>query len=386
MNRKKLLQSKSRGSAMALMMVALVVLLVTGVGLLSMGLRSRLFALRTASEIAARCAADAGLTKAVFEMNQKLKAIPWSDSNLPQVTNETLANCDALFSYTITGDGSSGYTVESIGSYGRAERKVRSTLRLRGLFESAILVQETIRLKTGTIVDGYDSSNPSAEDVPVQIATTSTEPGSISLGGASVDGEALVGVDGYFPVVTPPILPDMGAAIDIQGTALTIGLADSGMYTGISVKRGTGTSGALVIDAGAQGGEVVLYITGDVGLGQDCELVIKPNTSLVMYLDGDLVTGNSSGINNESQDPTAFVLYGTGHDQNFDLKAKSEWYGAVYAPNADVTIKAGSTVSGSFVCSNFSAGEGSLILYDEALRDVTTTDVGVVFVVDRWYE
>lgn len=386
MNRKKLLKSERKGTVMALMLVALMVLLLTGVGLLSMGLRSRIFALRTASDIAARSAADAGLAKALFEMNKKLKVKPWNDSTLPQITSEALPGCDATFSYTITGDSSRGYVVESVGNYGRAERKVRSTLRLRGLFDSAILVKETITLKMGTLVDGYDSSNPGAEDVPVQIATTSTEPGSISLEpGGTVDGEALVGVDGYFPVVTTPVLPDMGT-VDIQGTNLTIGPADSGKYAGISVTRGTGGAGALVIDAGADGGEVVLHVTGDIWLGQDCELVIKPNTSLVIYLDGDLVAGNSSEINNETQDSTSFVLYGTGEDQNFDLKAKTEWCGAVYAPNADVSIKAGSTVSGSFISSNFLAGSGSLILYDMALRDATTSDVGVYFVVDRWFE
>jgi hypothetical protein len=381
MNRKKLLQSKRKGSAIALMMVALVVLLVTGVGLLSMGLRSRVFALRTASEIAARCAADAGLTKAIFEMNQNLKVIPWSDSNLPQVTNETLANCDALFSYTIAGSDSGGYTVESIGSYGQAERKVRSTLRLRGLFDSAILVEETITLKMGTIVDGYDSSNPDPLDVPVQIATTSAEPGSIDLGGATVDGEALVGVSGYFPVVSPPALPDMGADLYAKSTTLTIGPEQSGKYTGVEILMGA-VPGILEID----GGDVVLYVTGSIYLGQSCEMRIKAGSTLTLYLEGDLSAGNSSGVNNETQDPAAFVLYGTGEDQTFELKAKTEWYGAIYAPNADVTIKAGSTIAGAFVCSNFSSTGGSLILYDEALRDVTTTDVGVLFVVDRWFE
>jgi len=379
----KLLQSKRKGSAIALVLLVIVILLATGVGLLSLGLRSRIFAIRNASDITARCAADAGLTMAVFEMNEKLKVNPWDDSTLPQVTERTLLNCDAIFSYTATGDLDNGYIIESIGKSNQAERKVRSTLRLKGLFDSAILVQETITLKTGTIVDGYDSQNPDPLDEPVQIATTSTEPGSIDLGGASVDGEALVGVDGYFPPVTPPILPDMGVAVDVQGSTLTIGPEGSGMYSGISVAHGTGGAGILEID----GGEVVLYVTGDIGLGQDCEIVVRQGASLTLYLDGDLVAGNSSGVNNETQDTTAFSLYGTGEDQTFELKAESEWYGAIYAPNADITIKAGSTIAGAFVCSSFSsAGGGSLILYDTALRNVSTTDAGVHFVVQQWSE
>lgn len=52
------------------------ILLAMSVGLLSLGLNSRIYSMRTASDIAARCAADAGLTMAVFEMNEKLKVKP----------------------------------------------------------------------------------------------------------------------------------------------------------------------------------------------------------------------------------------------------------------------------------------------------------------------
>jgi hypothetical protein len=339
-------------------------------------------AARTSAEISARCAADAGLTKALFEMNEKLMVIPWDGNSLPQATNESLLNSDAAFNYTVTGDLGNGYTVESIGNSGRAERSVNATLRLRGTFDDAILVRDTITLYSGTIVDGYDSENPSEGDVPVQIATESTDEGSITIKpGAGVDGEVLMGVDGYFPTVNPPVLPDM-CTIDIFNTTLTIGSADSGKYSYISIK----TDGTLIIDAGVDGGEVVLYVTGDIWLGQGCELVIKPNTSVSIYLDGDLTAGNSSGINNETETPANFILYGTGEDQTFDIKAKSEWYGAVYAPNADISIKAGADIYGSFIGASFENKAGGFIWYDAALRDVSTTDVAVGFVVERWRE
>ncbi len=84
---KKLLQSKKRGSAIPLAVVAVVILLAMGMGLLRLGLNSRIFSIRTTSDIAARSAADAGLTKALFEMNEKLQVKPWDDSTLPQAIN-----------------------------------------------------------------------------------------------------------------------------------------------------------------------------------------------------------------------------------------------------------------------------------------------------------
>ncbi|HUW20855.1 MAG TPA: collagen-binding domain-containing protein [Sedimentisphaerales bacterium] len=380
----KSLKSRVRGSALVVVLFAVVILLLTGGGLLSLGLQGRLQAIRSSTEIAARCAADAGLTKALFEMNEKLKLASWDNSALPEVLNETLLNCDATFNYKVTGDLSSGYTVESIGKSGHAQKRVVATLRLKGLFDSGILAKQTIQLYNGAIVDAYDSSNPGTTDVPVQVATTSSDAGSISLkSGSSVDGEVLVGVDAYFPIITPPLLPDMGTAIEVQNETLAIGTADSGKYTGVILKTGA----ILVVDdAGAQPGEVVLYVTGDVLMGQGCELVIKPGTSLTLYLDGDFIANNSCGVNNESEDSTAFTLYGTGVDQTLELKAKTDWYGAVYAPNADVIIKSGAEVYGSFVCASFEAKEGGLIIYDAALRDVNVNDIGAFFVVDRWQE
>src|SRR4030042_2035274 len=97
--KKKLLQSKQSGSALPLALLAIVLLLVMGSTLLSMGLTSRIFSVRTTSDIKARCAADAGLTKALYEMNEKLKVKPWNDSSLPQVLNATPDDRDATYIY-----------------------------------------------------------------------------------------------------------------------------------------------------------------------------------------------------------------------------------------------------------------------------------------------
>jgi len=133
-NMKKLLQSKKRGSAAAMALIVIIILLAMGAGLLRLGLSSRVFSTRTASDIAARCAADAGLTKALFEMNEKLQVKPWDDSTLPQAIDANMPNCDAVFSYSITGDPTSGYIITSVGTAGQAQKTVYATLELRGLF------------------------------------------------------------------------------------------------------------------------------------------------------------------------------------------------------------------------------------------------------------
>lgn len=403
MGGKRLLQSVRRGSALPLVMAAVLILFVMGMGLLSLGMHSRILAIRAGSEIVARCAADAGLTQAVYEMNEKLKIQPWDDSTLPLATGQALPGCSATFTYSVTGNLAGGYYLESIGNYILADRKVSCMLPLQGPFEKAIFVQGALILKAGTLVTGYNSGDPSVTDVELTIGTNSTESDSIILNsGVTVDGDVVIGPlgtledvirdlgastdDQYalveeveFPPITPPGLPNKGI-LSIHGSTVVIGPADSGQYSKIVIRRAD-QPGILQIT----GGEVVLEINGNIDIGQDCEIIITPDASLTSYLGGDLNADNSAGINNQSA-PGDFKLYGTGTDQTFTIRAKSDMLGAVYAPNADITIMAVGDVYGSFVGNSFQMMSGGNFYYDEALQEVSIDDEAVQFVVRGWSE
>jgi Tfp pilus assembly protein PilX len=405
MNMSKLLQSKRKGSVIVLVMLVVVILLAAGVGLLSLGLSSRIFSIRSASDISARCAVDAGLTKALFQMNKKLETNPWDDSTLPQATNETLPNSDATYSYTVTGDLSSGFSVESIGKSNQAEKKASSSLQLQGPFESALFTQQNLILKASTLVDGYNSSDPGITNVKLKIGTNSILANSVVLNsGVIVDGDVLIGVGGdigyviqdlgattnakyavpqeiVFEPIIVPALPDKGAGISVHGSTLTLGPADSGTYGQISLKRATNPA---VLEIA--GGDVVLHITGGIGMGQGCEIMVSEDASLTLYLDGNLLAGNEAGINNKNK-PSKFKLYGTGGvGQELDLKAKGSFFGAVYAPNADIVINTGGDIYGSFVSSSFELKSGGNLYYDEVLKTVSVNDTAVRFVLKHWHE
>jgi len=414
---KKLLKSKKRGSAIPLAVVVVLILLAMGTGLLRLGLNSRVFSTRSASDIAARCAADAGLTKALFEMNEKLQVASWDDSTLPQAIDANLPNCDAVFSYSVAGDLASGYIIKSVGTADQAQKTVYAVIGLKGLFEHAILTKENLILKPDTLVDGYNSQNPLETDIKADIGTQSTADSSIVLNnGVTVKGDVLVGIGGDpdtvikdlgattgdqlsgtvedpLPQTTPPALPDMGVNITAKGETITIGPADSGQYGNIKLAQtitGKGeqevtTPGVLEIS----GGDVVLYITRNMELGQSCEILVKDNSSLTLYIDGDIHCRNNSSISDENppEEPTNFQLYSTGEgEQYFDIKAKSTWSGTIYAPNADIDLYAKGDCYGSIVSDNFELKSGGNYHYDEALREVEIDDEGVRFVIKRWYE
>ena len=62
MGKTRKLNANRAGYALLFMIVAMVVLLAAGVGLLQLGLRGRIRATRNTEQISAPCAADAGLT------------------------------------------------------------------------------------------------------------------------------------------------------------------------------------------------------------------------------------------------------------------------------------------------------------------------------------
>jgi len=415
MSMKKLLHSKRRGSAIALTVVAILILLAVGVGLLGLGFNGRVYSHRTASDIAARCAADAGLAMALFEMNQKLQVKPFSEGTLPLATSVNLPYSDQVCSYNVTGNLAGGYTIESTGTCAGATRTVRATIGLQSAFSRAILTKQTLTLKSGTVVDGYNSLDPSDTDIDVSIGSQSASDSSVILNmgstvegdvfvagsldsaikdlGATVSGDKYVSAPQPLPRVTAPALPDMGA-ISAAGKTVTLTPASSGTYSSIDllqleakVKGVTTTTPAVLV---VEGGDVVLHVTGDIQLGNSCEIVVKGGATLTVYTDGNIHCRNGSGINTENppEEADTLQIYATGQPGQFiDVKAKSNFTGIIYAPAADVVLYAQGNAYGSIVARSFNYMAGGNFYYDEALMQKNTVnDEGVQFVVTRWSE
>jgi hypothetical protein len=406
MSMKKLLQSKRRGSAIPLVAVAILMLLAMGVGLLSLGFQGRVYSFRTASDIAARCAADAGLAMALFEMNQKLQVKPYKEGTLPLATDVKLPYSNQVCSYKVTGNLGSGYTIEATGVSGSASRTVRAAIGLRSAFSHAILTKQALTLKSGTVIDGYNSLDPFAKDIKVDIGSQSASGSSVILNmgttvkgdvfvagnlssavkdlGATVTGDKYVSAPQPLPGVSAPLLPDKGA-INVKGITTTITPADSGAYSGIELKMAA-KAGILEVS----GGNVVLHVTGNIALGQSCEIIVTPGSTLTIYADANINCANDSGINmlNPPTQATTFQLYATGSGaQSFDIKAMSQFTGMIYAPNATVDLYAKGNAYGSVVAQDFAFKAGGNFYYDEALQKKNTIDdEAVQFVVTRWSE
>ena len=395
MNRK--LKLKKRGSAIPLAMLVVVLLISMGMGLLNLGLHSRTISIRTTSDIAARCAADAGMAKALFEMNEKLKVKPWNDSILPLETEISLPNCDAVYSYTVTND-SGRYMLQATGTSAQSQRTVSCTLELQGPFEAAIFTEGFINLNNSAEVDWY---NYDASDANMKVGTNSNADGAVDLANSAIiRGDVAVGMGGdpdtgivlgnsaiiegqtsalteeieLFPITVPETIDSLPSGGDIINNTT---ISSSGKYSSIDL----GNSETVIIS-----GDVTLYITGDITLGNSAELQIESGSSLTLYLGGNFEGKNSSSVNNLTEDAKNLQIYGLDSCETMIFKNSSNLFGTIYAPNADVIMNNSADVYGAVVAETFDMRNSGVFMYDASLRDSSVNDEAVHFKITNWHE
>jgi hypothetical protein len=402
---------RQNGSVLVLAIFVVLVSLVIGTGLLTMGTQVRLFALDRIQDTMARSAADAGLEYAVQQINNAVTDKTWSSAVLPSVEDVPLFDSDSTYSVVTQYHPANGYTILSTGTNRNRTRIVTASLRLKGLFDMAVQCRNNVVLKNGTRIDAIDSSislNPEDTNEKAMVGTNSIEAGSIVLNNnVIVDGDVVVGVGGdvmtvikdlggvasdryslsaelEFPPVSAPALVGPDTGIQIAKDEMTIGAGGDfpavGRFSEMKLKNGTVLR---VID------NCTLYITGDIEMGQSSEIIIDSaaNASLTIYLNGSWVSGNDAGVTNTTSSASAFQLYGLGETgQIIDIKAKGDLFGSIYAPNAILTVFSGGDLYGAFVADSFELKNPARFFYDTVLQDITVNEEGARYIINRWNE
>jgi hypothetical protein len=385
--------------------VAAIFLFVIGVGLLSLGLNRRLYSIRSNHQLAARCAADYGLTKAVHEMNLQLPVL--NNSALPAESSVQIPGNDATYSYTVKKKDNGTYYVEAYGRSGSITKTVLCDLRLKSPFEYAILTKNTLDIGSVSTVNCNSCGN-----IPLKIGTTNNLPNIITLYSKSViNGDILLGQGGIpsevvddkgatingsiyavatdFDLPTPKAptnLTDKNASIDITKKADNRTLTDSnsGIYTSIRLQ---GMGVVLTID-----GDVTLWVTGGITIGtpggSDSACIdinnANPNAKLTIYLGGSFEGKNGAGVNNIG-DPNKLTIYGLSSN-SINIKNSGDFCGTIYAPDAEVTIYAKAKVFGSVIAKDYKQDNSAVFTYDARLRKASIEDKFVRFVPTHWRE
>jgi hypothetical protein len=393
------------GAVLPFVVLIVLLMMVIGLGVTSLGMHGRLFAIRSASKITARAATDAAISDAIHEMNEKLKVKPWDNSTLPAKSDVLLPDpdADASFDYVVS-ENSSIYSVQGTGRAGSSVHTINTTLRLYSPFDYAMLTRGNIELKNTARVDWI---NNQPDDWPARIGTLSTTPSAILLkNGSIINGDAMVGVGGnpdevitsktdvtitggtyplmYEPELPPVVVPDFVATAPSQGIIdTTRTISSSGKYSKINLGNGEN----LTIDE-----PVTLYITDTVTMGNSSEIIVggpgdtDNDASLALYVGKTFDAGNSNGFANNTADARRLKLFCLPTCTIVKLKNASNFYGAIYAPNADITLDNGADVYGSIIGNTFILKNSGTFYYDANLRDRTIYDELVRFTIHRWSE
>jgi hypothetical protein len=101
---------------------------------------------------------------------------------------------------------------------------------------------------------------------------------------------------------------------------------------------------------------------------------------------GSFEMDQSSAINNLSQDPTKFVLFGANSfTGDIYIDQSSEFYGAIYAPNAFVELDQGNGFYGAIIAKEILFDQTTVLHYDKALEALEILpSMGSLYLVKSW--
>ena len=371
---------RSQGSVLVMLLAISAVVAVLGGSMLTLGYRNHNRVTRTTQHMAARVAADAGLTQAFHTLTAQFTDGSLDPLALPAEMDFAIPNSEETFTYAISQDDGA-YTIVSTGICQTAQVSVEAVVKSAGLVhEYAVLTRQDLVLRNSAVVDWY---NGESGDDPLKIGTNSTEVGKITLYMNSfINGDVLVGAgsdpddvirdqggsytgDAYAqstnqpapPVVVPDYLVSSTSHGDIKNNTT---ITSSGKYATIDL----GQSKKLVID-----GHVELYVTGTITLNKSAQIEIKEDASLTLYVDGNVEGKNGSQFNNKTQDPRRFKLMGTESCKDVQLKNSGDMYAIVYAPQADMTVHNSASVRGAVTSKTCELKNGASLYYDASLTD-----------------
>ena len=419
------------GVALILAVTIVIILFLIGIGLIQLGRNARLQAVRDVVVISARTAADAGIEHAVRYMidswntaankpdwlsqwndpaGNELKVTYPASSYLPM--GDTFGNSE--FQYKIyKGIKSNGYRVVSTGRAAGRTRIVHAAVVLRSVF-FGVGAKRDIYISTGMILgtvpdnDMFIVQTNSIEDNAITLKPGLTIPGDVICGpggdvATAIDfapnvtivppGESKAASDYIdFPPVYPPeellSLPFSGPRIDVNDPHIAyidgnIKLDELQFGTGLLTDVET-----LYIE-----GDVKIFVDGFTYLSPGIQLIVTKDSSLVLYLGGnmdvkpgsDIIYGDTPHITDDEIIEAAKAISikgtvapdGTPYCTEIQFFPNGDFYGTIYAPDADpLYIAPNGDFYGAIVgADNITLKPGGTFMFIPSLVDIEDVEV-----------
>lgn len=409
-----------RGSVFIIALMLIVVMIVVGAPIMFRLSAQYRTTDRSFKSLAAMNLAEAGVERAIWELNFGDISTWDGDDNLRTLTLSPAETATGEVIISVQNPESASPVVESTGRMPHiGGLTIDKTIRVileggegMSLFDYGIFGNDGVELHGDAVIDSYDSTlgdyGEEVDGLPNvgamgHAGTNAITDGSITLlGSSTIYGNAVSGPESdpetaislgpnanlfgeklaqtalkeLVPVPPPEDLPYRGDLQLGNGEQSTISL--NGMYGSFDL----GNSARVTIAS-----DVTLYITGDFVMKNGAQIEVAEGVSVTIYLGGSFEQKNSSAISNPSNDPTKIIIYGTESFTQMDWKSEADFYGAVYAPSAEVVYHSEADFYGSIVAGSIVLHSGAGIHYDESLMDLDTVLLeDAAFVVKSWQE
>jgi hypothetical protein len=252
---------------------------------------------------------------------------------------------------------------------------------------AAVVTGNSVTLANGSQVRGYIATPPnSSGNVSLSYGTSAQLVGPTTSAGVKIDANRQS--TSATQIVTDVTTPS-GAGLTLNEPTGTVHLGTAGGSTTTyyaTLGSSYGWSGYYNLSAGTLSidGPVVIVVPGNFYINGSGSIVINSGGSLQL-----LVAGSAyiyyNGITNQTKLAKNLAIIGTGTYTGNVIQfwTATPFYGAVYAPKADVSLYGASSLSeffGSYVGNSVTVypyGSTNLgIHYDTSLRNVVYTSIG----------
>jgi cytoskeletal protein CcmA (bactofilin family) len=301
-------------------------------------------------------------------------------------------------------------TVTSANYGGRTiTRAVQVSVAGSSMFPVGLAAKGTIDLNgNNAYTDSFDSSDPtkstgglydvSKRQANGNIGTLSTVTNSVGVGNADVYGTVATGPGGSVSIgvngsVGSTFTASQRATSDATGLSegwirndFSASIPDPALPAGAglwtsegNISGNTTLSGPTYYATGINlsgnktltiSGNVTLYVNGSISLAGNAQITVASGASLTVYAAGSISLGGNGVVNNDvyaSKD----VFYGLSSCTSVSVAGNGSFVGAIYAPDADLTISGNGNVYGAVVAKSVTLNGNANVHYDESLKNIT---------------
>jgi hypothetical protein len=153
----------------------------------------------------------------------------------------------------------------------------------------------------------------------------------------------------------------VAGAVDGTNYTYVVNAADNTKWNLAAINLTTGKS--LIVT----GGDVSLYVNGNVITSGSGFVYIAPGASLKLYVNGTLSVGGT-GIMNGAGYASKLSIYGLGTSTTpWTCNGSSTFIGTVYSPYHSFTLNGTAGAYGAFTANNLTISGGASVHYDESL-------------------